>query len=77
MEVQGWKLPLAKTLGVTKEIKRVKILTGKYKGQIKDFCHFLEGGRVVVHVDVCKNITYKLSSVEFVPSVTLNVTEFY
>ena len=77
MTIQAWSIPVAKAEQAQNEVKRVKILTGKYKGKVKDFCHFVGDNKVVVHVDACKNITYNKSSVEFVASDYIFVTEFY
>jgi len=68
-QVEGYYIPVLKDSQIPCEVKRVKILTGKYKGQIKDFCHFLnEGSKVVVRIGAGHRLVYNTSSVEFVES---------
>lgn len=77
MTINAWQIPLQKTAQIPKEVKRVKILSGKYKGKVRDFCHFIGEDKIVVHVDVCKNVTYNTASVEFVDSDYILVSEYY
>jgi len=67
--MEGYQIPTFKAEQLPVEVKRVKILTGKYKGQVKDFCHFLEcGKKVVVKIGAGHRLVYNKTSVEFVES---------
>lgn len=69
LQIEGYSIPVLKDQQTPCEVKRVKILTGKYKDQVKDFCHFLnEGSKVVVRIGAGHRLVYNTSSVEFVES---------
>lgn len=68
-QTNGYSISVLKDEQIPCEVKRVKILTGKYKGQVKDFYHFLnEGSKVVVRIGTGHRLVYNTSSVEFVES---------
>ncbi|MCP3686144.1 MAG: hypothetical protein GY861_26145 [bacterium] len=67
MSIKGYSIPVIADKLVPSEVKRVKILTGKYKGMIKDFCHFT-GDKVVVKIGAGHRLVYNKTSVEFVES---------
>ena len=75
MSIAGYKLPLQTGRFTKHEVKRVKILTGKYKGEIKDFCHYTDVGKVVVRIGAGHRLVYNVSSVEFVESVYIFTPE--
>ncbi len=74
MEV--YKIPLMKDQLVPKEVKRVEMLTGKYKGEVKDFLHYTND-KAVVHLDVGKMGCYSKHNIKFVESEYILVPEFY